>query len=122
MALLGGGKQASLDNLLYKNHKISIQLNLPSQLSSQASKEGVYKVATVTLNNKPINGVINEELLAENNIIAISFGDLSSAPQSITMAENVNPLSHTDAKVFSPEAPVAVTVRLISQYLTGDTF
>lgn len=113
VSLLGGGKQASLDNLMFKNHKISVQLNLPSQ-PLPSSKDGVYKLAVVTLNNKPVDGVISEDLLADTNVISVSFGELVSAPQSITIAENVNPLSHSDAKVFSPEAPVAVTIKNVS--------
>ncbi|HWV15933.1 MAG TPA: amylo-alpha-1,6-glucosidase [Cellvibrio sp.] len=108
LALLGGGKQASLDNLKYKNHTISVQLNLPAAVN----RDGVYSLASVTLNNKPVSGVIaQEQLTAANNIIRVSFGELSSSAQSITSAENVNPLSHTDAKVFSPEAPIAVTLK-----------
>jgi len=116
IALLGGGKQASLDNLLFKGHKISVRLNLPARSTQstppQLIKDGVYKIAAVTLNNKAVDGVISEEQLKENNnVINVSFGDLSNAVQTMTMAENVNPSSHTDAKVFSPEAPVAVTIK-----------
>lgn len=108
LALLGGGKRASLDNLRFKNRKISVQLSLPPA----SDRAGVYEVAAVTLNDKPVTGAIGEaQLGADNNVIKVTFSGLSTKPQSITLAENVNPLSHSDAKVFSPEAPVLLSIK-----------
>lgn len=107
LALLGGGKRASLDNLLFKHRKISVQLNLPQTSGLPSQKTGVYDIAAVTLNGKPVVGAIGEaQLTADVNVIKVTFAGLSSKPQTITFADNVNPLSHSDAKVFSPEAPV----------------
>lgn len=112
LALLGGGKSASLDNLVFKNRKISVQLNLPQISAQPAEKAGVYEIASVTLNDKPVTGAIGEaQLTAESNIIKVTFAGLSSKPQTIALAENVNPLSHSDAKVFSPEAPLLLAIK-----------
>ncbi len=108
--LLGGGKEARLDNLDYRGHKISVLLTLPKV---EAMAAGFYPLASVALNGKPIKGDIKLASLGKgSNLITVTFGDIDSREQTITMADNVNPLEHSNPKVFSPEAPVAVSAEL----------
>lgn len=110
LKLLGNGKTAQLDNIPFKGHKISVQLQLPT---GNNNASGSYKVAQVELNGKAVSGAINEQMLAtSNNLIKVSFGELQPSTAKLTIADNVNPLSHDDAKVFAPEAPVDVKVAL----------
>lgn len=102
VALLGKGKQASFDNVLFNGKKISVQLQLPE---SSTQESGIYPVAQITLNGKAVAGAITETMLNDNNKVIVSFGALIKSTASLTIANNVNPLSHDDAKVFSPEAP-----------------
>jgi hypothetical protein len=108
--LLGGGTEARLDNLNYRGRKVTVELKLPKV---EAMGAGFYPVASISLNGKPVKGDITFANLAKGkNVVSVSFGELNSHEQTITMADNVNPMSHTDAKVFSPETPVAVTAEL----------
>jgi hypothetical protein len=107
VALLGKGKQASIDNLLLNGKKISVQLNLPPVASG---KDGIYPIAQISLNGKIITGSITDAMLIDNNNISVSFGSLITNTATITLAKNVNPLSHDDAKVFSPEAPTNMKI------------
>ena len=107
VALLGKGKQASIDNLLLNGKKISVQLNLPQVTSD---KDGIYPIAQISLNGKIITGSITDAMLIDSNNISVSFGSLITNTATITLAKNVNPLSHDDAKVFSPEAPTNVKI------------
>lgn len=108
--LLGRGTEARLDNLEYRGRKISVLLKLPKV---EAMAAGSYPVASILLNGKPLAGDIKWASLGKgNNLVTVSFGELNSSEQTITMADNVNPLDHSNPKVFSPEAPVAVAAEL----------
>ena len=107
VATLGGKKEVSLDNITLKGHTFSVQLILPKVTPAAA---GVYPVASILLNGKPVSGVISDAQLASAKIIRVSFGELVENTTTITMADNVNPSSHDDAKVFSPEVPTDVKI------------
>lgn len=108
--LLGGGKEARLDNLDYLGHKISVRLKLP-EVEGMAA--GFYPLASVALNGKPVKGDIKLAALKKgNNLITVTFGEIDSHEQTITMADNINPLEHANPKVFSPETPIAVSAEL----------
>jgi hypothetical protein len=108
VALLGKGKYASIDNVLLNGKKISVQLQLPQ---TPQDKDGIYPIAQISLNGKVVAGAITESMLVDSNKISVSFGPLINSTATITMAQNVNPLSHDDAKVFSPEAPTNLQVK-----------
>lgn len=116
--LLGQGKEARLENVNYKNHKVVVSLQLPSL---QPVAAGHYQLARVELNGKEVQGVISEAMLNNPvNTIRVSFGELDKRDQTITMAPHVDPLSHNDARVFAPEAPVSVKAELVQgKYLVS---
>lgn len=107
VALLGKGKEASLDNLFVGEKKVSVYLQLPQ---TTIGEDGVYSIANILLNGKSVTGAITDAMLGDNNDISVSFGPLIKSTATITLAQNVNPLSHDDAKVFSPEAPTNVKI------------
>lgn len=111
IALLGKGKEASIDNLFVSGKKVSVHLQLPQ---SNNDADGIYPIEKITLNGKTITGKITETMLESNNTINISFGSLIKSNSKITTAQNVNPLSHDDAKVFSPEAPTNVKMQNVN--------
>jgi hypothetical protein len=99
---LGTSGSARLKNINYRGKMISINLLLPPIQSTS----GYYEPRTIVLNGKNVKGTISESMLMEaNNIIEVTFGKLISNKQSITMVSSVDPMSHTDASVFSPSAP-----------------
>lgn len=111
LSLLGNGGESHLDNFTYKGHKISVVLTLPKAASKD---DGVYAVAQVLLNGKAINGTITENTLAADNRINVTFGGLQPSTQKISYSDNADPLSHDDAKVFSPEAPTQLTIATLN--------
>jgi hypothetical protein len=102
--LLGGGKSAFLSNYRYKDHLIDIQLDLPA-----VSGTGIYPVRQVALNGKVIEKSLKDGLLRPGkNEIVVKFGEAVPSTSGIRLLTDINPVSHDDPEVFSPEAPEKV--------------
>jgi len=110
--LLGGGKSVSLNNYRYKDHVIDIQVNLPA-----ASGAGIYPIRQVALNGKVVESRLKEGLLRPGkNEIVVDFGEVVPSTAGIRLLADINPISHNDPEVFSPEAPEKVQLA----YQNGD--
>jgi hypothetical protein len=113
--LLGAGDAAKLTDLTYKGKKLAIELRLPES----TDVEGYFPVESVTLNGEPVTGVIAaDQLKQDGNTIVVHFGAAKATDAQITMAPQVDPLSHTAPAVFAPEAPQVLDITAENKHLT----
>ena len=95
-----GGDTATLANLSYKDRGLTIELHLPP-----AEGAGYYPPAQVTLNGRPVTGLITASQLKPQNKIVVSFGPGRAGDDRIRWVAPVAPNSRDDPRVFAPQVP-----------------
>jgi len=96
------GETATYDNLRHHGRRLSITLHLPERRSEQ----GRYAVSEIRLNGRPVEALISDADLLDDNRIDISFGAFLPDANSLAMLPVVDPLSHDEPAIFSPREPV----------------
>jgi glycogen debranching enzyme len=95
-----GGDTATLANLAYKGHGLTIELHLPPQEGA-----GYYPTAQITLNGRAVTGVITALQLKPENKIVVNFRAGTAGDDRIRRVADVAPDSHDDPRVFAPQVP-----------------
>lgn len=103
---LGPGASATLSHLRLHGARVSVTLKLPPLASAQTGP-GFYPLLRVTLNGQAVPARIHaDQLQARSNEMVLSFGPLQTGDSRITLAPVVDALSHSDPRVFAPDAPL----------------
>lgn len=103
---LGLDEVAVLSGFRYLDRTLSITLRLPPEVPAEQIT-GYYPVSHVTLNGHPVVGpVTRQQLDAESNHLEVHFEALVISEPRIAYVPAVDALSHHDARVFAPLAPV----------------
>jgi hypothetical protein len=103
---LGTTPTSTLSNLRLFGRTLSVTLQLPD-LPKDPTTLGYYPLRQVKLNGQVVAGTISaRQLSAGSNRIVLRFGPLQAGDARITRSAEVDALSHGDARVFAPEAPV----------------
>jgi hypothetical protein len=95
-----GGESATLENLAYKGHRLTIELHLPP-----AEATGYYPPAQVTLNGRAVTGLISSSDLKPENKVVVSFHPSRPGDERIGLVAEVAANSRDDPRVFAPQAP-----------------
>lgn len=99
--------EIALTGLKFHGRTVDIRLELPPQ----AEDGMVYAVAALSLNGREFDGALTPEALSEDlNTIRVRFGEPRRSGSPVTLAPEVDPLSHDDPKTFMPVTPVIQTV------------
>jgi hypothetical protein len=107
-----GGDTATLADLAYQGHGLTIELHLPP-----AEAAGYYPPAQVTLNGHAVTGLITSSELKPENKIVVSFRPSRPGDDRIRRVAEVAPNSRDDPRVFAPEAP-SIDVVMSNQQAT----
>lgn len=110
---LGDQSSAWLRSVDYRGKSIAIELLLPDNVDG----DGYFPVDSVRLNGDPTDGSITEEMLAEDNHIQVRFAGRAKNDSRLTTVPTVDPLSHIEPAVFSPETPTLEAVEVEGQSL-----
>ncbi len=103
---LGPAPSATLSNLRLFGRTLSVTLQLPEPPNDPRAI-GYYALAQVTLNGRVVAADISaQQLSADGNQIVLRFGPLRAGDARLTRSAQVDALSHSDARVFAPEAPL----------------
>ena len=108
---LGQCEIAALSGFRYLDRTLSITLRLPAEAQGEQTT-GHYPVTLVTVNGHPVVGPITRlQLNAKSNHIEVYFDTLVPGDSRIVCVPEVDALSHHDARVFAPLAPVVQCLR-----------
>jgi hypothetical protein len=107
-----GGDTATLVNLSYKGHGLTIELHLPP-----AEGAGYYPPVRTTLNGRAKTGLITSSELKPENRIVVSFHPSRPGDVRILRVSEVAPNSRDDPRVFAPETP-SIDVVMSNQQAT----